>query len=125
MVLMVSANGAAEALTLVADFIKGDRAMRSIFTLLDRTTKIELDDADGFTVLDQIRGEIEFKYAECFNSLGFESQGTELAKLWLSSDQVYVKSSVVELIHRFYEPCSKRLIVDGKDISMYNLKSLR
>ncbi|KAJ9558811.1 hypothetical protein OSB04_013425 [Centaurea solstitialis] len=34
-VLMVSANGAAETLTLAPDFVKGGRAMKSLFDLLD------------------------------------------------------------------------------------------
>src|ERR1044072_1719776 len=47
MVLMVSANGAAETLPLAPDFIKGGRAMRSVFDLLDRRTEIEPDDPDA------------------------------------------------------------------------------
>ncbi|KAK6140153.1 hypothetical protein DH2020_026151 [Rehmannia glutinosa] len=75
MVLMVSANGAAETLTLAPDFIKGGRAMRSVFDLLDRKTEIEPDDQDATP--------------------------------------------------RFYEPSSGRVMIDGKDIRKYNLKSLR
>ncbi|KAJ6750163.1 hypothetical protein OIU85_000767 [Salix viminalis] len=53
MVLMVSANGAAETLTLAPDFIKGGRAMRSVFDLLDRKTEIEPDDPDATPVPDR------------------------------------------------------------------------
>lgn len=133
MVLMVSANGAAETLTLAPDFIKGGRAMRSVFTLLDRTTEIEPDDPDAFTVPDRIRGEIEFKHVDfsypnrpdvlIFRDLNLRARaGKTLALVGPSGCG---KSSIVALIQRFYEPSSGRLIIDGKDIRKYNLKSLR
>ncbi|CAN7019806.1 unnamed protein product [Brassica oleracea var. botrytis] len=53
MVLMVSANGAAETLSLAPDFIKGGQAMRSVFELLDRKTEIEPDDPDTTPVPDR------------------------------------------------------------------------
>lgn len=46
MVLMVSTNGVAETLTLAPEFIKGGRAMRSVFDLLDCRTEIEPDDQE-------------------------------------------------------------------------------
>ncbi|KAK1563222.1 hypothetical protein Q3G72_024262 [Acer saccharum] len=64
MVLMVSANGAAETLTLAPDFIKGGQAMRSVFELLDRKTEIEPDDPDATPVPDRLRGEVEFKHVD-------------------------------------------------------------
>ncbi|KAG2296435.1 hypothetical protein Bca52824_043104 [Brassica carinata] len=64
MVLMVSANGAAETLTLAPDFIKGGQAMRSVFELLDRKTEIEPDDLDTTPVPDRLRGEVELKHID-------------------------------------------------------------
>lgn len=134
MVLMVSANGAAETLTLAPDFIKGGRAMRSVFTLLDRPTEIDPDDhPDSVTVPDRIRGEIEFKHVDfsypnrpdvsIFRDLNLRARaGKTLALVGPSGCG---KSSVVALIQRFYEPSSGRLMIDGKDIRKYNLKSLR
>ncbi|KAI3471871.1 hypothetical protein Pfo_028559 [Paulownia fortunei] len=133
MVLMVSANGAAETLTLAPDFIKGGRAMRSVFDLLDRKTEIEPDDPDATSVPDRLRGEVELKHVDfsyparpdisIFRDLNLRARaGKSLALVGPSGCG---KSSVIALIQRFYEPSSGRVMIDGKDIRKYNLKSLR
>ncbi|CAK8571635.1 unnamed protein product [Lathyrus sativus] len=133
MVLMVSANGAAETLTLAPDFIKGGRAMRSVFDLLDRRTEIEPDDLDAAHVPDSLRGEVELKHVDfsypsrpdmpVFRDLSLRAKaGKTLALVGPSGCG---KSSVIALIQRFYDPTSGRVTIDGKDIRKYNLKSLR
>ncbi|KAF5475803.1 hypothetical protein F2P56_007573 [Juglans regia] len=133
MVLMVSANGAAETLTLAPDFIKGGRAMRSVFDLLDRRTEIEPDDPDSTPVPDRLRGEVEFKHVDfsypsrpdvpIFRDLSLRARaGKTLALVGPSGCG---KSSVIALIQRLYDPTSGRIMIDGKDIRKYNLKSLR
>ncbi|KAJ0958481.1 putative ABC-type xenobiotic transporter [Helianthus annuus] len=133
MVLMVSANGAAETLTLAPDFIKGGRAMKSVFDLLDRKTEIESDDPDSTPVPDRLRGEVELKHVDfaypsrpdtlVFSGLCLRARaGKTLALVGASGCG---KSSVIALIQRFYEPTSGRVTIDGKDIRKYNLKSLR
>nr|XP_004494063.2 ABC transporter B family member 1-like [Cicer arietinum] len=133
MVLMVSANGAAETLTLAPDFIKGGRAMRSVFDLLDRRTEIEPDDQDATPVPDRLRGEVELKHVDfsyptrpdmpVFRDLNLRIRaGKTLALVGPSGCG---KSSVIALIQRFYDPTSGRVMIDGKDIRKYNLKSLR
>ncbi|KAK1411806.1 hypothetical protein QVD17_32582 [Tagetes erecta] len=133
MVLMVSANGAAETLTLAPDFIKGGRAMKSVFDLLDRKTEIESDDPDSAPVPDRLRGEVELKHVDfaypsrpdtlVFSGLCLRARaGKTLALVGASGCG---KSSVIALIQRFYEPTSGRVTIDGKDIRKYNLKSLR
>ncbi|KAK3043063.1 hypothetical protein RJ639_002631 [Escallonia herrerae] len=133
MVLMVSANGAAETLTLAPDFIKGGRAMQSVFDLLDRKTEIEPDDPDASPVPDRIRGEVELKHVDfsypsrpdmpVFRDLTLRARaGKTLALVGPSGCG---KSSVIALIQRFYEPSSGRVMIDGKDIRKYNLKALR
>ncbi|KAL8036238.1 hypothetical protein ABFX02_12G146000 [Erythranthe guttata] len=136
MVLMVSANGAAETLTLAPDFIKGGRAMRSVFSLLDRRTEIDPDDPPETTNNsnpEKLRGEVEFKHVDfsypnrpdvsIFRDLNLRARpGKTLALVGPSGCG---KSSVISLIQRFYEPSSGRVFVDGKDIRKYNLKSLR
>jgi len=133
MVLMVSANGAAETLTLAPDFIKGGRAMRSVFELLDRRTEIEPDDQDATPFPDRLRGEVELKHVDffypsrpdtpVFRDLSLRARaGKTLALVGPSGCG---KSSVIALIQRFYDPTSGRVMIDGKDIRKYNLKSLR
>ncbi|XP_019444312.1 PREDICTED: ABC transporter B family member 1-like [Lupinus angustifolius] len=133
MVLMVSANGAAETLTLAPDFIKGGRAMRSVFEFLDRRTEIEPDDPDATPVPDRLRGEVELKHVDfsyptrpdmpVFHDLSLRARaGKTLALVGPSGCG---KSSIIALIQRFYDPTSGRVLIDGKDIRRYNLKSLR
>ncbi|KAJ6699185.1 ATP-BINDING CASSETTE SUB-FAMILY B [Salix purpurea] len=133
MVLMVSANGAAETLTLAPDFIKGGRAMRSVFDLLDRKTEIEPDDPDATPVPDRLRGEVELKHVDfsyptrpdipIFRDLNLRARAGKI--LALVGPSGCGKSSVIALVQRFYEPSSGRVMIDGKDIRKYNLKSLR
>ncbi|GAB2264092.1 hypothetical protein Droror1_Dr00026226 [Drosera rotundifolia] len=133
MVLMVSANGAAETLTLAPDFIKGGSTMKSVFELLDRKTEIEPDDKDTIPVPERLRGEVEFKHVDfsypsrpdtsIFRDLNLRARaGKTLAVVGPSGCG---KSSVIALIQRFYDPSSGRVMIDGKDIRKYNLKSLR
>lgn len=133
MILMVSANGAAETLTLAPDFIKGGRAMRSVFELIDRKTEIEPDDPDATPLPDRLRGEVELKHIDfaypsrpdipVFRDLTLRARaGKTLALVGPSGCG---KSSVISLIQRFYEPNSGRVLIDGKDIRKYNLKALR
>ncbi|MCL7041789.1 hypothetical protein MKW94_022356 [Papaver nudicaule] len=133
MVLMVSANGAAETLTLAPDFIKGGQAMKSVFDLLDRRTEIEPDELDSTSAPETLRGEVEFKHvdfaypsrpdSQIFRDLTLRARaGKTLALVGPSGCG---KSSVISLVQRFYEPTSGRVLIDGKDMRKYNLKSLR
>uniref|UniRef100_A0A7N0THE2 ABC transporter B family member 1 n=1 Tax=Kalanchoe fedtschenkoi TaxID=63787 RepID=A0A7N0THE2_KALFE len=132
-VLMVSANGAAETLTLAPDFIKGGRAMRSVFSLLDRKTEIEPDDPDATPLPDRLRGDVELKHVDfyypsrpdvpIFHDLNLRARaGKTLALVGPSGCG---KSSVIALVQRFYDPSSGRVTIDGRDIRKYNLKALR
>ncbi|XP_062191556.1 ABC transporter B family member 1-like [Phragmites australis] len=133
MVLMVSANGAAETLTLAPDFIKGGRAMHSVFETIDRKTEVEPDDVDAAPVPERPRGEVELKHVDfsypsrpdiqVFQDLSLRARaGRTLALVGPSGCG---KSSVLALIQRFYEPTSGRVLLDGKDVRKYNLQALR
>ncbi|KAL0913760.1 hypothetical protein M5K25_017244 [Dendrobium thyrsiflorum] len=133
MVLMVSANGAAETLTLAPDFIKGGRAVRSLFEVIDRKTEIEPDDPEAPQVPERLRGEVEFKHVDfaypsrpdfpVLRDLTLRARaGKTLALVGPSGCG---KSSVIALIQRFYDPNSGRVLVDGRDIRKYNLRTLR
>ncbi|KAL6859205.1 hypothetical protein ACP4OV_018207 [Aristida adscensionis] len=133
MVLMVSANGAAETLTLAPDFIKGGRAMHSVFETIDRKTEVEPDDVDAAPVPERPRGEVELKHVDfaypsrpdiqVFQDLSLRARaGRTLALVGPSGCG---KSSVLALVQRFYEPSSGRVLVDGKDVRKYNLRALR
>ncbi|GLJ40952.1 hypothetical protein SUGI_0847490 [Cryptomeria japonica] len=132
MVLMVSANGAAETLTIAPDIVKGGRAIRSVFQLLDRKTEIEPDDPEAVKATT-LKGDIDLKHVEfcypsrpdvqVFRDLTLKVRpGKSLALVGASGSG---KSSVIALIQRFYDPVGGRILIDGKDIRKYNLQSLR
>ncbi|XP_020571569.1 ABC transporter B family member 1 [Phalaenopsis equestris] len=133
MVLMVSANGAAETLTLAPDFIKGGQAMSSLFEVIDRKTEIEPDDKEAPQVPERLRGEVELKHVDfaypsrpdfpVLRDLTLRARsGKTLALVGPSGCG---KSSVISLIQRFYDPNTGRVLVDGRDIRKYNLRTLR
>ncbi|EEC84043.1 hypothetical protein OsI_30303 [Oryza sativa Indica Group] len=133
MVLMVSANGAAETLTLAPDFVKGGRAMQAVFEAMDRRTEIEPDDVDAAAVPERPRGEVELKHVDfaypsrpevqVFRDLSLRARaGRTLALVGASGCG---KSSVLALVQRFYEPNSGRVLLDGRDLRKFNLRSLR
>ncbi|KAF0900853.1 hypothetical protein E2562_035488 [Oryza meyeriana var. granulata] len=133
MVLMVSANGAAETLTLAPDFVKGGRAMHSVFEAIDRRTEIEPDDVDAAPVPERPRGEVELKHVDfaypsrpdvqVFRDLSLRARaGRTLALVGPSGCG---KSSVLALVQRFYEPNSGRVLLDGRDVRKFNLRALR
>lgn len=133
MIIATSAYSAAETLTITPDLIKGDRAIRSVFKILDRNTQIQSDDPNAAPVSGRLRGEIEFRNVHfayptrpdvvVFRGLSFYARPGKTHALVGPSG--CGKSSIISLIQRFYEPISGRIMIDGTDIRKFNLKSLR
>ncbi|BFI30403.1 autophagy-related protein 9 [Marchantia polymorpha subsp. ruderalis] len=132
LVLIVSAFAVAETLALTPDFVKGSQAVGSVFEVLDRKTAIDPDDSSVEKV-EKMTGEIELKHVAfaypsrpdviIFKDLNLRVRSGQSLALVGSSGSG--KSSVIALLERFYDPLSGRVMIDGKDIRSYNLKSLR
>eukprot|EP00249_Psilotum_nudum_P007035 c20262_g1_i1 orf=553-2652(-) len=131
-VLLVTALGIAETLLLAPDIIEGLRSVGSVFEVLDRRTEIDPDDPKADEVTE-LRGLIELKHVkfrypsrtevQIFEDLNLKvSPGRSLALVGASGSG---KTSVIALIARFYDPLSGRVMVDGKDIRKFKLRSLR
>jgi subfamily B ATP-binding cassette protein MsbA len=111
-----------------ASIQRGLAAAESIFGLLDRE-----DEPDNGTMkLDRARGELRFdrislKYAaaekDSLTAISLTIKPGETVALVGSSGAG--KTSLVNLIPRFYEPSAGRLFVDGHDITTLTLASLR
>jgi len=107
---------------------RGLAAAESIFGLLDRE-----DEPDNGTVkLERTRGEMRFdrvslRYAsaerDALTDVSLTIRPGETVALVGSSGSG--KTSLVNLIPRFYEPSAGRLFVDGHDITTLTLSSLR
>jgi subfamily B ATP-binding cassette protein MsbA len=107
---------------------RGLAAAESIFGLLDR----EVEPDEGTVTLDHAAGQLRFdrislRYAgaerEALRDVSFGVRPGETVALVGSSGSG--KTSLVNLIPRFYEPTAGRLFVDGHDITTLTLASLR
>lgn len=132
MVLIFAAFGVAETIAMAPDFIKGDIALSSVFSVLDRKSKIDPDNPDA-EKLTHVQGDIEFQHVAfnypmratipVFRNFNLKvNAGSSLALVGASGSG---KSSVIALIQRFYDPLAGRIFIDGKDIITVNLRSLR
>ncbi|XP_020577107.1 ABC transporter B family member 19 [Phalaenopsis equestris] len=131
-VLVVTANSVAETVSLAPEIVRGGESIRSVFSILNRSTRIDSDDPDAESV-DSIRGEIEIRHVDfaypsrpeipIFKDLNIRIRAGQSQALVGASGSG--KSSVIALIERFYDPTSGKVMIDGKDIRRLNLKSLR
>ncbi|KAF9595279.1 hypothetical protein IFM89_038414, partial [Coptis chinensis] len=131
-VLVITANSVAETVSLAPEIIRGGEAVSSVFSILDRSTKIDPDDPDA-EVLESIRGDIELRHVDFAYPLRPEVSVFRDFNLRIRSGQSQAlvgasgsgKSSIIALIERFYDPVVGKVMIDGKDIRRLNLKSLR
>jgi ABC-type multidrug transport system fused ATPase/permease subunit len=100
-----------------------------IFELLD--AKSEIQDVPGATVLDDIEGKVvfehvHFRYGEgdrVLEDVGFHVAPGEMVALVGPSGAG--KTSIANLLCRFYDPESGRVLVDGHDLREVQVQSLR
>ncbi len=111
-----------------ASIQRGLAAAESIFGLLDRE-----DEPDhGSVVLDGARGELRYERVS-LRYPGTDRDALADVSLAIAPGETVAlvgasgsgKTSLVNLIPRFYEPSSGRLFVDGHDVTTLTLASLR
>ncbi|XP_016452033.1 ABC transporter B family member 11 isoform X1 [Nicotiana tabacum] len=114
------------------DLKKAKGAAASIIAILDRKSKIDSSNEDGLT-LDQSKGVIEFKEV-CFAYPtrpniqvlhGFNLTILSGQTIALVGESGCGKSTVISLLQRYYDFNSGRIMLDGIDITNFNLKWLR
>ncbi|KAI4346422.1 hypothetical protein L6164_007318 [Bauhinia variegata] len=131
-VLVITANSVAETVSLAPEIIRGGEAVSSVFSILDRPTRIDPDYPDAESV-ESIRGEIELRHVDFAYPLSPDVMVFKDLNLRIRAGQSQAlvgasgsgKSSVIALIERFYDPVAGKVMIDGKDIRKLNLKSLR
>lgn len=132
MILIITALAVAETLALAPDIVKGSQALGSVFDILHRKPAIIADNPTS-TPITSIKGDIEFRNVSftyparpditIFDGLNLEvSSGKSMAIVGQSGSG---KSTVIQLLMRFYDPTSGTISIDGFDIKSFNLKSLR
>ncbi|KAL8545923.1 hypothetical protein ACS0TY_005877 [Phlomoides rotata] len=131
-VLVITANSVAETVSLAPEIIRGGEAVASVFSVLDRRTRIEPDDPEA-EIVESVRGEIELRHIDfaypsrpnlpVFTDFNLRVRAGRSQALVGASGSG--KSTIIGLIERFYDPSSGKVMIDGKDIRRLNLKSLR
>lgn len=114
-------------LIIPAVAIAGSAAER-IFDILDTVSDVK--DEPGATPLGNISGRVSFENVSfsygsrrVLKDISFEVQPGQTVALLGSTGSG--KSSIINLIPRFYDPASGRILVDGQDIRHVTLQSLR
>ena len=107
---------------------RGLAAAESIFGLLDREVEpdegtVNLERADGQLRFDRISLRYAGSEREALRDVSMSVRPGETVALVGSSGSG--KTSLVNLIPRFYEPTAGRLFIDGHDITTLTLASLR
>jgi ATP-binding cassette subfamily B protein len=100
-----------------------------IFEILD--TRSEVEDLPGARPLQQIEGEVGFNEVsfsyfgrhQVLDGISFEASPGELVALLGATGSG--KSSVINLIPRFYDPTQGEILIDGQDIREVKVNSLR
>ncbi|XP_052191593.1 ABC transporter B family member 15-like [Diospyros lotus] len=132
MILLSTGRVIADAGTMTNDLAKGSDSVASVFTVLDRSTKIEPDSPEGQRP-DKITGRVEFHKVVfayparpdlmIFNGFSINIEAGKSTALVGPSGSG--KSTVISLIERFYDPIGGEVKIDGRDIRTYHLRSLR
>lgn len=111
------------------NFINNIAYLERIFETIDE--EVDVDDAEDATELDTVKGEVEFKNVsfsyeegkEILHNVSFKVNAGE--NIALVGPTGAGKSTIVNLISRFYNVDSGTVLIDGQDISKVTLHSLR
>jgi len=131
-ILVSTGKVIADAGSMTNDLVKGSDAIGSVFTILDRYTKIEPDEIEGYKA-EKLIGKIElcdvyFAYPARPNVMIFQGFSIKIdgeKSTALVGGSGSGKSTIIGLIERFYDPLEGMVTIDGRDIKTYNLRSLR
>jgi ATP-binding cassette subfamily B (MDR/TAP) protein 1 len=108
-------------------------ACSSIINLVDAKPEINVDSAQGTSITETFRGQIQFQNVHfhyprrpnvcVLRGLSFKAEpGTYIALVGASGSG---KSTVIQLIERFYNPSAGQIYLDGEAISEINLQKYR
>ena len=116
------------AARVFAQIKEAQGAMQRVFEILD--TRAEIADAPGAVELPPVSGHVQaegisFSYdarQPVLSDVSFEAQPGELIAIVGPTGSG--KTTIINLLHRFYDPTAGRLTVDGHDVRDVRLDSL-
>ncbi|KAL6899210.1 hypothetical protein ACP4OV_005868 [Aristida adscensionis] len=132
MIIVVTGRLIGEVGSMATDLAKGANAVASVFSILDRKTKIDSNNPEGHKP-GKLSGmveltDVDFSYPLrpdmiIFKGFSLSIQpGKSTALVGKSGSG---KSTIIGLIERFYDPLKGMVKIDGRDIRSYNLQALR
>ena len=130
-----SIDGLTDILRNMSDSAKAKLSFKSVFDTLDTETKISAFEIDNREKISpkEIKGKIEFKKVYfayptkpnqyVLKNLSFTiNPGEKIGLVGLSGSG---KSSIIQLLERFYDVNKGEILIDGVNIKNYNLYELR
>ncbi|OMO97006.1 hypothetical protein COLO4_14920 [Corchorus olitorius] len=121
-----------EPFGLAPYILKRRKSLTSVFEIIDRVPKIEPDDNSALKP-PNVYGSIELKNVDfCYptrpemlvlSNFSLKVNGGQtVAVVGVSGSG---KSTIISLIERFYDPVAGQVLLDGRDLKVYNLRWLR
>lgn len=114
---------------LFNNFVNGVSYLERIFETMDEPVKVK--DKENASEMPEIKGDVKFdkvcfsydESAEILHDLSFDIKAGE--SVALVGPTGAGKTTIVNLISRFYDTTGGKVLIDGQDISEVTLKSLR
>ncbi|KAK4713354.1 hypothetical protein R3W88_019261 [Solanum pinnatisectum] len=132
-ILLSTGKDIADAGSMSFDLARGGSEISSVFKILDMKSEIPPKDPQGIQVKNPIKGNVELKHVYfsypsrpeqvIFHDMTLKVDAGKMVALVGSSG--LGKSTIIGLIERFYDPTKVLVLIDDRDIKIYNLRSLR